>query len=115
MANKIRITVGGIDYIISSEDEETYVRKIGDELNVKLDTLARNNPYLSTAMVAILAALEYCDNAKKAIASAEEAKTEFKRVSEELACARMEIDGARREIERLNRENRQLRLDKSAL
>ena len=65
MANKIRITVGGIDYIISSEDEETYVRKIGDELNIKLDTLARNNPYLSTAMVAILAALEYCDNAKK--------------------------------------------------
>lgn len=115
MANKIRITVGGIDYIIASEDEETYVRKIGDELNMKLDTLARNNPYLSTAMVAILAALEYCDNAKKATAASEEAKAEFKRVSEELACARMEIDGARREIERLNRENRQLRLDKSAL
>ena len=33
MANKIRITVGGIDYIISSEDEEVYVRKIGEELN----------------------------------------------------------------------------------
>ena len=115
MANKIRITVGGIDYIISSEDEETYVRKIGDELNHKLDSLAHSNPYLSTAMVAILAALEYCDNAIKAAAAAEEAKAELKSISEDLACARLEIDGARREIERLNRENRQLRIGKSAL
>lgn len=115
MANKIRITVGGIDYIISSEDDETYVRKIGDELNQKLDSLARSNPYLSTAMVAILAALDYCDNAKKAVVAAESAKAELKSISEELACARLEIDGARREIERLNRENRQLRIGKSAL
>jgi cell division protein ZapA (FtsZ GTPase activity inhibitor) len=115
MANKFRISVGGIDYIIASEDDETYVRKIGDEVNQKLDTLARSNPYLSTAMVAILAALEYCDNAKKSNAAAEEAKAEYKRVSEELACSRMEIDGARREIERLNNEIRRLRLDKSAL
>ena len=115
MANKFRITVGGIDYIISSEDEETYVRQIGDELNHKLDSLARSNPYLSTAMVAILAALEYCDNAKKANAVAEEARAELKGISEDLACARLEIDGARREIERLNRENRQLRIGKSAL
>ncbi len=115
MANKIRITVGGIDYIISSEDDEVYVRKIGEELNHKLDSLARSNPYLSTAMVAILAALEYCDNAKKAVAAAEAAKADLKGISEDLACARLEIDGARREIERLNRENRQLRLGKSAL
>ena len=66
MANKIRITVGGIDYVIASDDDETYVRKIGDELNAKLDGLARKNPYLSTTMVAILAALDYCDEAKKA-------------------------------------------------
>ncbi len=115
MANKIRITVGGIDYIISSQDDETYVRKIGDELNTKLDSLARSNPYLSTAMVAILAALDYLDSSKKATAAIEEVKADLKSTSEELACARLEIDGARREIERLNRENRQLRIGKSAL
>jgi cell division protein ZapA len=115
MANKIRITVGGIDYIIASEDDEIYVRKIGEELNVKLDDLARKNPYLSTTMVAVLAALEYCDTAKKATEMCEDVKAELKGTAEELACARLEIDGARREIERLNRENRQLRLGKSAL
>ena len=115
VANKIRLTVGGIAYVIASDDDETYVRKIGDELNAKLDGLARKNPYLSTTMVAILAALDYCDEAKKATVKCEEARADLKGTAEELACARLEIDGARREIERLNRENRQLRLDKSAL
>ena len=115
MANKFRITVGGIDYIIASDDDETYVRRIGDELNAKLDTLARANPYLSTTMVAVLAALDYCDSSKKATTQCEQAKADLKSTGEELACARLEIDSARREIERLNRENHQLRLDKSAL
>lgn len=115
MANKFRITVGGIDYVIASDDDETYVRRIGDELNAKLDTLARQNHFLSTTMVAVMAALDYCDTAKKANMQCEEVKATLKSTAEELACARLEIDGARREIERLNRENRQLRLNKSAL
>ena len=115
MANKIKITVGGMDSFISSNDEENYVRKIGEELNLKLDTLAKSNPYLSTAMVAVLAALDYCDEAKKSALACEAAKADLKGTAEELACARLEIDGARREIERLNYENRQLRIGKSAL
>lgn len=115
MANKIKITLGGMDYIISSNDEENYVRKIGDELNFKLDSLSKENPYLSTAMVAVLAALDYCDEAKKSALECEAAKADLKGTAEELACARLEIDGARREIERLKHENRQLRIGKSAL
>lgn len=115
MANKIKITVGGIDYIIASDEDEAYVRKIGDELSAKLDALSKKNPYLSTSMVAVLTALDYCDTAKKANDRCEELSADLKSTAEELACARMEIDGARREIERLNRENRQLRLQKSAL
>ena len=115
MANNFRITVGGIDYIIASDNDETYVRKIGDELNTKLDTLARANPYLSTTMVEVIAALEYCDSAKKATTQCEEVKANLKSTGEELACARLEIDSARREIERLNRENHQLRLSKGSL
>lgn len=115
MANKIKIVVGGIDYVIASDDDEVYVRRIGDELNAKLDVLARNNPYLSTTMVAVLAALEYCDASKKAALKLEELKTELKGVSEELAMTRVEIDSSRREIDRISRENVQLRLDNSIL
>ena len=115
MANKIRLNVGGIDYIITSNDEETYVRKIGEELSDKLGKLTRECPYLSTTMVAVLAALEYCDGAKKAQKALEEVKLEQKTLAEEVACLRLETDEARREIERLTKENRQLRMNNSSL
>lgn len=115
MSNKLRIKVGGMDYIIASDEDTEYIRKLGEELNAKLDEIMKTNSYLSTSMAAVLAALDYCDKAQKTEQKCEEISTELKSVSEELACARLEMDGARREIERLNRENRSLRIGKSAL
>lgn len=115
MSNKIRLTVGGIEYTITSDDEESYVRKVGDQLNKRLDELSRHNPFLSTTMVAVLAALEFCDDSLKATAECNSLKMELKRAVEDAACARLEADEARREIERLGRENRLLRAGKSAL
>jgi len=115
MANKIRLTVGGIEYTITSNDEESYVRKVGDQLNRRLEELSRHNPFLSTTMVAVLAALDFCDDATKAITDGDSLKMELKRAVEDAACARLEADEARREIERLGRENRLLRAGKTAL
>ncbi|MDD4700293.1 MAG: cell division protein ZapA, partial [Oscillospiraceae bacterium] len=69
----------------------------------------------STTMVAVLAALEFCDDSLKATAECNSLKMELKRAVEDAACARLEADEARREIERLGRENRLLRAGKSAL
>jgi cell division protein ZapA len=114
MSNKIKLNVGGIDYYISSEDEEAYVRSVGDELNRRLDQIARQNPYLSTAMVAVFAALEYCDESKKAAQALEDCKMQIKGYVEESACAKLEADEARREIERLGKENYNLRMQLEA-
>lgn len=109
MANRIKLVVGGMDYIIRSDDDESYIRNLGDELNRRLDRLSRKNPYLSTTMVAILAALEFCDEAKKNQNAIDQLRLEHKSTLEELACARLEADEAKREIERLGKENRLLR------
>lgn len=109
MANKVKLTVGGIDYYISSDEDELYVRSVGDELNRRLDDIAKYNPYLSTTMVAVFAALEYCDETKKAHLQLEELHQQIKGYIEDCACARLEADEARREIERLGRENYNLR------
>lgn len=109
MANKIRLNVGGIDYIVASEDDQSYIRKLGEELNSRLDTLQRQKPFLSTTMVAVLTALDLCDEAKKAKNELETAKLEMKRYIEDAACARLEADEAKRELERLSAENARLR------
>lgn len=66
MANNIRFTVGGITYSISSEDTAEYIESLGRELDHKMDMLAKKNPFLSTTMVAVLAAMDAADAAKKA-------------------------------------------------
>lgn len=109
MANQIRLNVGGIDYIVTSDDDQSYIRKLGEELNIRLDTLQRQKPFLSTTMVAVLTALSLSDEAKKAKNDLEEAKLEMKRYIEDAACARLEADEAKRELERLSSENARLR------
>ena len=66
MANNIRFTVGGITYSIMSEDSAEYIESLGRELDHKMDSLAKKNPFLSTTMIAVLAAMDAADAAKKA-------------------------------------------------
>lgn len=66
MANKIKFTVGGITYAIMSDDSEAYIESLGRELDHKMDALAKKNPFLSTTMIAVLAAMDAADAAKKA-------------------------------------------------
>ena len=109
MPNKIKLHVGGIEYVINTDDDESYIQNLGHELNERLDQIARDNKYLSTTMVAVLAALDSMDESKKSLADAENLRTQLKSFVEDAACARLEADEARREIERLNRENQSLR------
>lgn len=109
MANKIKLVVGGIDYLINTDEDEAYVHALGSELSRYMDSLAKDNPFLSTTMVAVLAALDFLDESKKAKEDSESLRMQMKEYIEEAACARLEADEARREVERLNRELRSVR------
>ncbi len=104
MANKIRLTVGGIEYLVVSAEDETFVRKIGDDLNHKLDTIKRQNGCLSTTMVAVLAALDYSEQLAKTKRELEEMALQLKAAEEEAAVARIDAAQARKEIDRLAKE-----------
>ncbi len=110
MNNKVKLTIGGMNYYISSDENEEYVEKLGNELNQKIDELTKSNSSLSTTMAAVLSALEFCDERNEARKEVENIKKELKRVNSDAANARLQVEESRREIERLSRENRQLRL-----
>ena len=102
MANKIRLTVGGIEYMVVSQEDEAFVRKIGDDLNEKLDQIKKSNHFLSTTMVAVLAALDYSEQLAKSRRECEQLQLQLKSAVEDAACARLNGEEARREIERLS-------------
>ena len=66
MMNQIRLTVGGVKYTVKSDKNAEYLNALGNELEDRLRRITKRNPTLSTTMVAIIAALEASDEAKKA-------------------------------------------------
>lgn len=98
---QIRMKVGGMEYAINSDDSEEYVRSIGAQLDRRLDALAKQHPFLSTTMVAVLAALEAYDTAGKKEEENEKLRLEIKQLLEESAMAKMTAAMANRRLEEL--------------
>ena len=108
-SNRIRLIVGGIEYMITTEDDEAYIQDLGAQLNRQLDQISKESPFLSTAMVSAMAALKNLDAAKKEARLTGSLRAKIKELTEQAACAQLEADDARREVERLSEENRRLR------
>ncbi len=114
MQNKIRLTVGGIEYMVLSDEDEAFVRRLGEDLDEKLEEIRRGNRRLSTTMVAIMAALDYSEQLAKSRAECGELRRRLENAERAGACERLNGEEARREIERLSEELCRLRQQESA-
>lgn len=110
MKNKVRLNVCGTDYYIASEDDESYIRAIGDEVDARMNEMMSENDRVSTTMAAVLCALSYADECKKANAASDGLRSQIKAYVEESERSRLEADEAKSEIERLRRELQGVRL-----
>ena len=82
MSNKIKLSVGGIEYMVVTDDDEAQVRKVGARLNAELDKTKKANPSLSTTMVAVLTALGMCDELEKSERECERLRLQLKKAGE---------------------------------
>ena len=107
--NKIKLVICGCECALCSDDSENSIRSIGDEVQKAIDGMVEQNERISVTMAAIIAALNYCDSARKASASADNLRTQIKNYLEDSSHARMDAEESRRELERVKRENQTLR------
>lgn len=107
--NKVTLKICGGSYTIVTEDDPDYVENLGELIDKEMRAIGAEAPTLSQTQCAILVALDQADACKKATASADNLRAQIKDYLEDSARARMEVDVARREIERLNREISTLR------
>lgn len=107
--NKVQVKIGGATYTIVTEDDTQYVEELAEEINNDIRSICNSNSSLSITQAAILVALDNADACKKASASADNLRVQIKDYLEESARAKMEVEVARREVERLNREISDLR------
>lgn len=107
--NRITLNICGCELTLSSEENETDVRAIGDEVQKAISGLMDKNGRISVTMAAVIAALDYCDASHKASAAADNLRSQIKNYLEDSSHARMDAEESHRELERVRRENQTLR------
>ena len=115
MKNKVRLNVCGTDYYITSEDDESYIRAIGDDVDARMSKMMAGSDRVSTTMAAVLCALSCADECRKAQATADSLRAQIKTYAEDSERAHLEAEEAKREMERLRRELQGVRLRLSEL
>ena len=108
--NKIKLSICGTEYVITSEDSGEYIFSVGREVDEKMTEVLKSNDRISVTMAAVLTALTYCDISKKTEQNCDNLRTQIKDYLEDSSKSRMEADEARREIERMKREIQMLRM-----
>ncbi len=108
--NKVKLNIYSSEYVICSDETPEYVAALGSEIDDRLGAIMKNNPRISVIQATVLLALEYADKAKKNEKGIEKLRSQIKDYLEDASAARMESELAKREAERLARENEALRL-----
>lgn len=102
--NRIRLTIGGAEYAIITDDDESYVTELASELDTALNNIMKENPSISTTQAAVLLALDYADEFKKATLTADTLRSQIKDYLDDAGNAKSKADWARHEAENAKRE-----------
>lgn len=107
--NKVRLRIYGSDYFLTTDDDIQYMRNLGDEVDFVLSSLLREHPRLSITQAAVLCALQMADEKHKTEKNSTTLRSEIQAYMEDASKAKTEAEIAKREIDRLNKEIRNLK------
>lgn len=104
--NKVKVTIAGVDYALTTEETPEYTTMLAAEIDEKMKELRAVNPFISTNQAAVLIALDYANSAKKAEQSADNLRAQIKDYLEDASQSKSERDFYKREIDRLKTEQK---------
>lgn len=107
--NKIKLNICGCNCAVTSDDSESYIRSVGDEVQKAMTDIMKKDERISVTLAAVITALSYCDDSHKASDAADNLRSQIKDYLEDSSRARIETEEAKREVERLKRELKTLR------
>ena len=107
--NKVRFTIGGLDYHLTTDGDVSEMRNLGEEVDEIITDLLQQHPRLSQVQASVLCALEFADRYHQAERNADYLKAQIQVYMEDAARAKTEAEMARREAERMTRDLRSIR------
>ena len=113
--NKVKLNIGGSEYSFITDDDVKYFRELGREVDLALAQVMKDNPRISLTQAAVLTALDYADEYKKASADADHLREQIKDYLDDAANAKSKADWARRETEKAKKELEDANLENERL
>ena len=101
--SKVRLTICGSSYVISTSESEDYMQNLADRLNLDMNELMASSNSVSITTAAVMTALNYRDELEKASGSADNMRRQIKDYLEDAASAKMAAEEVRRENASLKR------------
>ena len=109
MKQKIRLNLCGLECVVSTDDREEDVREAARVVEQAINSVIEHNSRASITLAAMITALSYYDDMRRAVQSADNLRSQIKNYLEDASRARLEADEARREMERMKKEIKVLR------
>ncbi len=109
--NKVSVKIYGTDYTILTEDPEEYILELAYELDSDMKKLCQRSTRFTATSAAVLCALDYLDKKNKEVDTSDRMRLQINDYIQDTAKARIELDDAKRKIERLEREIDRLRAE----
>lgn len=106
MANRVTMTICGMEYTLVAEEEAAYMEKIGSMVDAEMRTLM-DTAHMGRDGAAVLAAVNLADQLTRAQESAENLRRQLKTYLDEASRAKSEAAELRRRLQ--NQQNQQNR------
>lgn len=107
--NRLKANICGTTYTIVSEETMSYMRDLVAEVDTEMTHIMMADSRMSTTMAAVLTAVTNADKARKETAAADDLRLKLKRLVDDNEALEDRLAAAREEIDRLTKENLQLR------
>ena len=108
MANRVVISICGVEYTFVAEESASYMQKVGSYVSEKMDEVLASAKVGRTD-AAVLTAVTIADELFKAQSAAEQLRSEIKGYLDEAGKAQAEVSELKREVfrlqQRLERQN----------
>ena len=104
--NKVKLTIGGVNYIVITDNEPQYAEFLASEIDSRLGEITARSRFITDAQATVLLSLEYADSFHKAQKECEELRERLKESLEDAAKAKTQRDTLKRENMKLKKSKK---------
>ena len=112
MENKrVEVKINGVEYVLVTNEPEEYVQRVALLVNKRMGQILEGNKTLSTAMTAVLTAINIADDLLKSEEANDSLREELTHYTENSRTAGSELEQKKLEVEKLKEDMHKLQIE----